>query len=117
METVTKFMTRLKTGDYDDNTLHGPSIGIPAGQVKEDVHYMESRGSIDLSSLRFHADDYPQGAHSGIFGFDLQSNKTNEEHTEHKNVESFLDIAVFEVPEHCTSRNCDLSKVRFMSRI
>ena len=117
MESVQKFLTRLKTGDYDEVVLNGPSIGIPPGQVKEDVHYMESRGAIDLSELRFYADEYPQAAHSSL-DFGVQSNKTYEEdQIKDKNVggvETFVDIAVFEVPKHCTSRNCDLSKVRLV---
>jgi hypothetical protein len=121
MDSVRKYFARLKTGggsekdDYiDENILNGPTIGISPGQVKEDVHYMESRGAIDLSHLRFIA-DYDQQQQSSIpnkFNFDIQSNTTNDKtQTQQLRIETFVDIAVFEVPEKCTSRNCDLSKV------
>jgi hypothetical protein len=120
MDYVREFLTRVKTGsndkdDCDENVLNGPTIGISPGQVKEDVHYMESRGAIDLSHLRFHADDNPTRTHA-FFDFDVQSNNKNDDNDNKGNgsvgtIESFVDIAVFEVPKHCTSRNCDLSKV------
>eukprot|EP00535_Pseudo-nitzschia_heimii_P013612 CAMPEP_0197193960 /NCGR_PEP_ID=MMETSP1423-20130617/28368_1 /TAXON_ID=476441 /ORGANISM="Pseudo-nitzschia heimii, Strain UNC1101" /LENGTH=204 /DNA_ID=CAMNT_0042647295 /DNA_START=149 /DNA_END=760 /DNA_ORIENTATION=- len=105
---------------YDVNMMNGPTINISPGRIKEDVHYMESRGSIDLSHLRFYSDDYT-GSKNVIVNYQSENNKTNTGENEsdmHKNSgfshvewkESFLDIAVFEVPENCTSRNCDLSK-------
>lgn len=127
MDHIRKFLTRSKTSDNDkydcdDNISNGPVIGISPGHVKEDVHYMESRGVIDLSYLRFYADDYHRNDYSSLDT--NQQNKSNgEEETKIKNnvgnssvgaIESFVDILVFEVPEHCTSRNCDLSKVRFV---
>ena len=127
MNYVRKFLTGNGSNDkddYDENILNRPTVGIFPGRVKEDVHYMESAGSIDLSYLRFYADDSAKHTHNA-FSFDLQSNKTNNEKEESHiddnkgNVsvaikESFVDIAVFEVPQHCTSQNCDLSKVRLI---
>jgi len=123
MDYLRKYLTRLKTSGNDkdgcdENLMNGPTIGISPGQVKEDVHYMESRGAIDLSYLRFFADDNSKNTYS-ILNFDIQNKNINNEKEEtHINdnnfsvggIESFVDIAVFEVPEHCTSRNCDLSK-------
>ncbi len=115
MDHVRQFLTRLKTGensDDDDEHWSGPSIGIAAGQVKEDVHYMESRGSIDLSNLRFYAVDYPQQMHqSSNLHVRVPNNSTIDDYNNGR-VDSVVDIAVFQVPEHCTSDNCDLSKVR-----
>jgi hypothetical protein len=65
---------------------NGPHLTITPGDVEEAVHYMQFTGEIDLSELIFTAE-------SGGTG-----------------IESFLDIAVFEVPPHCSSRNCDLSR-------
>lgn len=118
MDHVRNFLTRLKTGHHggdenDDNILSGPNIGISPGQVKEDVHYMESRGSIDLSTLRFHAEEYPKKTQSNL-NLRIPSNSTQEIIVGNNPVgyESIVDIAVFQVPEHCNSQNCDLSKVR-----
>jgi hypothetical protein len=127
MDHILKFITANGSKDNDDyaeNIRNGPTIGIFPGQVKEDVHYMESKGSIDLSYLRFYADNNAKHTHTA-FSFDLQSNKANDEkeesHIDNNKfngsvaiIESFVDIAVFEVPQHCTSQNCDLSKVRHM---
>lgn len=132
MESVREYLTKLKTGgNHDDNDddcdqelLRGPTINIAPGQVKEDVHYMESRGSIDLSEIRFYAEDQPE---KRSFGIHFPTNSTSDE-TENQALvddngdetsfgrveEPFVDIAVFEVPEHCTSENCDLSKVRLI---
>jgi hypothetical protein len=65
---------------------NGPHLTIPPGDVEEAVHYMQFTGEIDLSELTFTAE-------SGGTG-----------------IESFLDVVVFEVPPHCTSHNCDLSR-------
>ena len=122
MDALRNFLTGRSDGDsdaadYDENIQNGPTIHLSPGQVKEDVHYMESRGSIDLSYLRFYSDDYSSSQQNQI-----EINKSDavekesdiNENSSYGSVqwkESFLDIAVFEVPEHCTSRNCDLSKV------
>ena len=126
MDSLRKFLLRFKHSDnnrVDESILNGPTIGINPGQVKEDVHYMEARGDIDLSHLRFYAEDYfkETNDHSD---FNVQNNTTiyrnedidsnsseNNSITTFGAIESFLDIVVFDVPEHCTSRNCDLSKV------
>mmetsp|Transcript_10558 Transcript_10558/g.20874 ORF Transcript_10558/g.20874 Transcript_10558/m.20874 type:complete len:325 (+) Transcript_10558:107-1081(+) len=121
----------------------GPTIVIPAGKVEEDVHYMESKGVINLSHLRFRAsnDDQENNGYSNFNIYNKFNSNNNYNHnsnaitsnnnsiTSNNNstnlegssggynndggssrIESFLDIAVFEVPEHCTSRNCDISK-------
>jgi hypothetical protein len=77
-------------GREDSN---GPFLDISPGDVEEAVHFMKYTGEIDLSELRFFAD---------------HSQKENK--GEEVGVESFLDIAIFEVPEYCTSQNCDLSR-------
>jgi len=84
--------------DEDDNNNQDqtdrPTSDISPGQVEEAVHYMSQNGYIDISFLRFASS--LSKYHKGV---QIQDG-----------VESFLDVAVFEVPEHCTSRNCDLSK-------
>jgi hypothetical protein len=64
----------------------GPHLIITPGDVEEAVHYMQFTGDIDLSELTFTVETGGAG------------------------IESFLDIAVFEVPPHCSSHNCDLSR-------
>ena len=54
--------------------------------MEEAVHYMQFTGEIDLSELVFSAEGPSNG------------------------VQSFVDVAVFEVPSQCTSHNCDLSQ-------
>lgn len=61
------------------------------GEVEEAFHSMRFKGAIDLSKLQFQAE----------VPFDGEANTPR--------VESFLDIVVFEVPERCNSRTCDLS--------
>ena len=122
-------LAKLKNGDIDDqhdgdnNIPSGSTIGISPGKVMEDVHYMESHGVIDLSYLRFYSDDDLYNNHSFLLNNHNQNvNNNNGIHdnngsnnNNYKNSvdgeESFVDIAIFEVPEQCTSRNCDLSKV------
>ena len=99
----------------------GPKMDIKPGQVEEAVHYMSMNGAIDLSELYFEALGVDE------FGNDIDpissssSSQSNERHhpqqpqhfvdNSNRTVkESFLDIAVFEVPERCTSRTCDLSR-------
>jgi hypothetical protein len=65
---------------------NGPHLTISPGDVEEAVHYMQFTGDIDLSELVFTAESSGTG------------------------IESFLDIAAFEVPPHCSSHNCDLSQ-------
>ena len=88
--------------DEDDNNNQDqtdrPTSDISPGQVEEAVHYMSQNGYIDISFLRFASS--LSKYHKGV---QIQDG-----------VESFLDVAVFEVPEHCTSRNCDLSKVNYV---
>ena len=88
--------------DEDDNKNQDqtdrPTSDISPGQVEEAVHYMSQNGYIDISFLRFASS--LSKYHKGV---QIQDG-----------VESFLDVAVFEVPEHCTSRNCDLSKVNYV---
>lgn len=73
-------------GSQADGGGNGPHLTITPGDVEEAVHYMKFTGSIDLSELYFTAESGGSG------------------------IETFLDIAVFEVPPHCTSNNCDLSR-------
>ena len=108
----------------DNHPLHsGPMLNLPPGQVEEAVHYMSDSGFIDLSFLRFSSSSsslisgqqYPQ--HTVINDHNHNDEKSNIQNIQAQQqngggIESFLDIAVFEVPQHCTSRNCDLSKVR-----
>lgn len=114
-----------RNGDGGDYSINGPTIGISPGQVKEDVHYMESSGDINLSYLRFYSDDMNYNDQHSLLDFSHHNNNRdniegihdiNNNNNDNGNgggsVESFVDIVVFEVPEHCTSRNCDLSKVR-----
>jgi len=75
-------------GRQENHKDEAPSIVIPPGKAEEAVHWMEMRGDIDLSALTFRA-DHAQGD---------------------KLVESFLDIAIFEVPQGCTSQTCDLTR-------
>jgi hypothetical protein len=88
--------------DEDDNSNQDqtdrPTSDISPGQVEEAVHYMSQNGYIDISFLRFAS----------------SLSKYHKEVQIQDGVESFLDVAVFEVPEHCTSRNCDLSKVNYV---
>jgi len=106
----------------DNHPLHsGPMLNLPPGQVEEAVHYMSDSGFIDLSFLRFSSSSsslisgqqYPQ--HTVINDHNHNDEKSNIQNIQAQQqngsgIESFLDIAVFEVPQHCTSRNCDLSK-------
>ena len=93
-----KMVERWKSRrDNADN--NGPFLDISPGDVEEAVHYMKYTGEIDLSELRFVAD------HSSH-----QSKEEEEEEEAAGGVQSFLDIAIFEVPEYCTSQNCDLSR-------
>lgn len=78
----------------DKDSYAGPKVYINAGQIQEAAHYMPFLGAIDLSELTFSAFPYPDSETYEDFG-----------------VESFLDIAVFPVPDHCTSRTCDLSEL------
>eukprot|EP00537_Pseudo-nitzschia_pungens_P014035 CAMPEP_0172387178 /NCGR_PEP_ID=MMETSP1061-20121228/4539_1 /TAXON_ID=37318 /ORGANISM="Pseudo-nitzschia pungens, Strain cf. pungens" /LENGTH=393 /DNA_ID=CAMNT_0013116749 /DNA_START=263 /DNA_END=1441 /DNA_ORIENTATION=+ len=191
MDFLRKRVVDLKNSDrsqqqqqqYDQDFPIGPTIYLAPGQVKEDVHFMESKGSIDLSHLRFHAFDLHPHNHpinnnnnnnnnmihnnnNNIVHINANNNNVNIHNNNPNNpnnpnnnnvvlhnnpkdiptttttttttssnsnndnnnnnnsssdpgdttqdygfaVESFLDIAVFEVPEHCTSQNCDLSK-------
>eukprot|EP00536_Pseudo-nitzschia_multiseries_P018272 jgi/Psemu1/70493/estExt_Genemark1.C_23270002 len=119
--------------DDDDGEFPiGPTIYVAPGQVKEDVHYMESRGFIDLSQLRFHAYDVQKTKNYNHYNYNYNYSNHNafkldiDGHNHNNNnhnrsdaignssssheVESFVDIAVFQVPQHCTSQNCDLSK-------
>jgi hypothetical protein len=70
----------------DDNRSE---VVIKPGQVEEAVHSMQFNGAINLSELQFHV-EYSVGTNA-------------------HDVESFLDIVIFEVPALCTSRTCDLS--------
>lgn len=108
------------TGGYNSNGNNNPSghkIDINPGQVEEAVHYMAFNGAIDMSELHFQAfpNDYslsssssfspaanPWGGGSPLYSSRPVYNQTVKE--------SFLDIAVFEVPDRCTSRTCDLSR-------
>jgi len=94
---------------------YGNTIDIAPGQVEEAVHYMTQNGNIDLSFLRFQMKKrYNEGGTSGnsqIQNYGDNYGGTGNVDLHYHYHESFLDIAVFEVPEnHCTSRNCDLSK-------
>lgn len=111
MNFIRNKLAKVKRGDVDRDDGYmptGPSIMVSAGEVKEEVHYLESRGDIDLSSLRFYAEENKPTNQQGI-----NSNGESDKNDDNDvgGVESFLDIVVFQVPEHCTSRNCDLSKV------
>jgi hypothetical protein len=83
----------LHHGHGDGGSENGSEskIGIKPGQVEEAVHSMQFKGAIDLSQLQFHAE-------SPFYGESVTPS-----------VESFLDIVIFEVPELCNSRTCDLS--------
>jgi len=101
MDFIRNEITEFRDDHHDNNNqqdqdqFDGPSTNIAPGQVEEAVHYMTQDGFIDLSLLRFQINERNKG-----IGMQMQDG-----------VESFLDIAVFEVSnEHCTSRNCDLSK-------
>jgi len=74
------------TRNQDSDVGAGPHLTISPGQTEETVHSMQFEGEIELSELKFTAEGFGNG------------------------VESFLDIAVFEVPPQCTSHNCDLSR-------
>jgi hypothetical protein len=80
---------RHGNGRHDDDK--GSEVIIKPGQVEEAVHSMQFKGAIDLSQLHFHAESPDYGERDA------------------PSVESFLDIVVFEVPELCSSRTCDLS--------
>jgi len=70
------------------NSHHHHGLQIHPGQVEEAVHWIQYSGEINLSELRFVAGE-----------------KSNH------NVDSFVDLAVFEVPMDCQgSQSCDLSK-------
>ena len=74
------------SGGSSGPALGGPHLTINPGSVEEAVHYMQFTGEIDLSELVFSAEGPSNG------------------------VQSFVDVAVFEVPSQCTSHNCDLSQ-------
>ncbi|KAG7372102.1 hypothetical protein IV203_018245 [Nitzschia inconspicua] len=81
-----RFWNKGKTERPSKGDGNGPHLTITPGDVEEAVHYMQFTGKIDLTELSFTAE-------SGGTG-----------------IESFLDVAVFEVPSHCSSHNCDLSR-------
>jgi hypothetical protein len=86
---TSKLRTRQQQGGSGNGGVGptgGPHLSIAPGAIEEAVHYMQFSGDIDLSELYFSAEGQGTG------------------------VESFVDIAVFEVPGHCTSHNCDLSQ-------
>lgn len=63
-------------------------VVIRPGLVEEAVHKIDYQGDIDLSELRFVA----------------------LEDSESYNIDSFVDIVVYQVPAHCNSHTCDLSE-------
>jgi hypothetical protein len=116
--------SKNKRNDNDFHMRDGPKIDIKPGQVEEAVHYMAFNGAIDLSQLHFEAfpadggdldpsSALPSRSHTAHWDNESQQQHNNNNFnnsTTHVVRESFLDIAVFEVPERCTSRTCDLSR-------
>jgi len=106
MDFIRNQIANFNKNDHDDDDGNNnnqdqtgrPTSDISPGQVEEAVHYMSQNGYIDISFLRFAS----------------SLSKYHKEVQIQDGVESFLDVAVFEVPEHCTSRNCDLSKVNYV---
>ena len=106
MDFIRNQIANFNKNDHDDDDGNNnnqdqtgrPTSDISPGQVEEAVHYMSQNGYIDISFLRFAS----------------SLSKYHKEVQIQDGVESFLDVAVFEVPEHCTSRNCDLSKVNYL---
>lgn len=100
--------------DSIDDSVQVPVVTIAGGKVEEAVHYMSDPGYIDLSFLRFYSSSTyrSQYYNSGNTNNYKGDGAGSDDAMKHINdgVESFLDVAVFEVPEHCTSRNCDLSR-------
>jgi hypothetical protein len=98
---------------------NGVTIDINPGQVEEAVHSMPFIGAIDLSGLSFYA--YPREDYDGDVDEVLRSksvrqsssmqNKSSNETSQSLEMDSIIDIAVFEVlNDHCTSQKCDISK-------
>jgi hypothetical protein len=82
---------RRKANREPTITRSSHTIVVKSGHVHEAIHYMHFQGEVDMSQLDFFAEPIPD---------DNQANS----------VQSFLDIAIFEVPEQCTSETCDISK-------
>ena len=73
------------------NKSNGYSIVLEPGQIEEAVHFMQGRGTIDLSDLSFFA--FPR-----------------EETGSQTNSTSYVDIAIFPLPKGCSGgEKCDLS--------
>jgi hypothetical protein len=92
------YLRQQLSGRVDDSTSNhnnvpiGRAVTIHPGQVEEAVHIIDYQGAIDLSRLHFSVGD--------------ESVQADGQH----GIDTFLDIAVFQVSSHCSSKSCDLSE-------
>jgi hypothetical protein len=91
---------------------HFPSTNIPEhnlvldpGHVEEAINFMARSGRINLSGLKFEAEPHQEEVSSGD---DVRNNNNTEDH---HHPDTLFDIAIFELPSSCSSRNCVLSEV------
>lgn len=76
----------------NNNELSGQhKITLEGGQVQESSHWTPRKGDIDMSELTFNAET-----------LSIEEQSTS--------IQSFLDIAVFEVQRQCKNESCDISK-------
>jgi hypothetical protein len=71
----------------NDNRRPDKAVLIHPGSVEEAVHRINHQGGINLSELRFVGGEWST-----------------------RGIDSVVDIAIFQVPEHCNSHTCNLSE-------
>jgi hypothetical protein len=91
-------------------------IQIHPGQVQEAAHKLQHPGEINLTELRFKAvrssdegdDDAFVDFEDEVFDRNHRHHGDNKEEEVGLNINTYIDIAIFEVPNNCNSQTCDL---------
>jgi hypothetical protein len=86
-----RFNVRAKSRKVKNGTSEQQTLTLKAGEVHEASHWMPYKGNIDIS------------------GFTFEAEPVTEE-KQYSSVQSFLDIIVFAVPNHCSFETCNVSK-------
>jgi hypothetical protein len=105
-------------GEKAANEQQGVKIEIAPGQVEEAVRAIPFTGAIDVSGLNFYAypreDEMEMAKYASVDDATTDSGTIagmNEATTQAFEMDSIVDIAVFEVAnDQCTSQSCDISK-------
>jgi hypothetical protein len=117
--TMNFLMNRLRSGGQKTTHEH-PShienivVQILPGQVEEAVHKLQHPGGINLSELRFHVlqVDDEEDDEASVYDRNHHHDNQQEEYddTDTTSTITYIDIAIFEVPNDCNSQKCDLTE-------